>query len=153
MESAGTICSDKDGGKSRTGVSLVMVLLRKGATKWKRKCFGEQGSKKRSGVEGTGKEDKEEQEGNKQQLYEEKVLETAEGPFWDLSLRHCLRDGGDGVQLCPRVVVKECFLCCEKRLLGWKSGSGKLGTTKHLVCCYLGRISMPLSFCWDWVKY
>lgn len=37
MESAGTICSDKDGGKSRTGVSLVMVLLRKGATKWKRK--------------------------------------------------------------------------------------------------------------------
>lgn len=40
------------------------------------------------------KEEEEEQEGSK--LYERNVLEMAEVPFWDLSLRNCLRGEEDG---------------------------------------------------------
>lgn len=32
----------------------------------------------------------------------EKSLETAEGPFWELSLRHCLSNGGDGGAAMPK---------------------------------------------------
>lgn len=57
-----------------------------------KECFGEKGRKKRA--EGMRKEEEEEQEGSK--LCERNVLEMAEVPFWDLSLRNCLRGEEDG---------------------------------------------------------
>lgn len=54
---------------------------------WKRKsALGNRAGKRGQVQKGyIRKEEEEEQEGRKQQLYESNVLETAESPFWDLT--------------------------------------------------------------------
>lgn len=101
-------------------------------------------------MEGTRKEEEEQQEGSKQ-LYERNILERAEGPFWDLSLRTCLSDDGDGGAAMPKCVGESMCSVLQEEGAGVEIWEWKFGATKHLVCCYLGKAS--LSFCWDWVKY
>lgn len=75
----------------------------------------------------------EEEEGSKQP-YERNVLETAEGPFWDLSLRNCPSGDGDGSAAVSQCDGENMFSVLWEESAGVEIWRWDFGTTKHLVC-------------------